>query len=420
MKTMQRDPGPAFTHVDDDVLVSLISSARERLVFLAPGVSKRVADALSERWRTLGPGRVNVILDADAEVCRLGLGTIEGLKKLEATAKALGTLVAYQPQVRLGLVVADSAVVMYTPEPLLVTDPAAKPNAVNAIRLDTVPPAIERETGIGPDGARDQTVGLDRIPPNTIKAVERDLEANPPLQFDIARTLRVFNAHFEFVELKVEGCAISRRRVPIPSDLLGLARDERTRNLLRSSFHIVGPGLQLNEERVMRLRKFIADRYLIPLKGYGNVVLRSNKNDLITAVEALRRYVARFQRRVEKKIQAEIDRNREALVRALTPGVAANPPARWLKHLGQDRSEQAIRTLLDRELKAALGTAGDLIQEMKVSLVFKAVTYESLNDPDFMKLAREAMPTLAKLHEEFQAVRGTRPAALSATRTFDN
>lgn len=57
---------------------------------------------------------------------------------------------------------------------------------------------------------------------------------------------------------------------------------------------------------------------------------------------------------------------------------------------------------------------------MKVSLVFKAVTYESLNDPDFMKLAREAMPTLAKLHEEFQAVRGTRPAALSATRTFDN
>ncbi len=61
----------AFQAVGDDKLVEIISNAQRRLLFIAPGVSKRVSDAIAELWRRL-PGGVSVILDVDPNICRLG------------------------------------------------------------------------------------------------------------------------------------------------------------------------------------------------------------------------------------------------------------------------------------------------------------------------------------------------------------
>jgi hypothetical protein len=54
---------------------------------------------------------------------------------------------------------------------------------------------------------------------------------------------------------------------------------------------------------------------------------------------------------------------------------------------------------------AAFGSAEKLFREMEVKLVFKGVTYESLNDPDFVNVAREKIPSLELLHEEYDAAR---------------
>jgi len=46
---------------------------------------------------------------------------------------------------------------------------------------------------------------------------------------------------------------------------------------------------------VTKVKQFIAKKYLINLPGYGTAILRSNKADFQVAVEALERYVNRFQ-----------------------------------------------------------------------------------------------------------------------------
>jgi hypothetical protein len=51
----------------------------------------------------------------------------------------------------------------------------------------------------------------------------------------------------------------------------------------------------------------------------------------------------------------------------------------------------------------AFGSAEKLFREMEVKLVFKGVTRESLNDPDFVNVAREKIPSLDLLHEEYVA-----------------
>jgi hypothetical protein len=75
------------------------------------------------------------------------------------------------------------------------------------------------------------------------------------------------------------------------------------------------------------------------------------------------------------------------------PGVAVSiSPGRWRRFLGNGASTEALEHLLRSELSEAFGSAKDLFDEMKVKTVFKGVTYESLSDPEFIRVAREAIP----------------------------
>ena len=156
----------------------------------------------------------------------------------------------------------------------------------------------------------------------------------------------------------MEGHQMSRKTVSIPSDLMGLAKDEKTKRLLHSSFQLIDiKDEYLSGEKIAKLKDFIAQKYLIVLPNYGNVILRSNKDDFDVAVASLRKYIQRFQKRVKSKLQKGIDENREALVKALSPSVMKNSPARWTKFLGSNPSESAIKDMLDSELVNLFGTA---------------------------------------------------------------
>src|SRR5207249_11986585 len=78
-----------FTNVDDAVLVSLTSNASQRVMFVAPGLRAPVAEALANAMKRL-PGRVTVVLDVDAEVCRLGYGDEQGLQFMKSAAEEVG------------------------------------------------------------------------------------------------------------------------------------------------------------------------------------------------------------------------------------------------------------------------------------------------------------------------------------------
>jgi hypothetical protein len=215
----------------------------------------------------------------------------------------------------------------------------------------------------------------------------------------------VFNARFEFVEFELRGLSLSRKRVAIPSDLMGLAKDPKAQKLLRSSFQLIDENSEISGDRVTRLKQFIVKEYLINLPSYGTVILRSNKAEFQVAVKALGRYVHRFQKRLTKKLQAAIDANREVLTSALLPSVAKNPPARWKAYLGGQPREEEVERMLRSELADAFGRSDDVFQDMSVKAIFKGVTYESLSDPEFMRIASRAIPLLDALHDEFDAAK---------------
>ena len=407
---------PSIVNADEKKLISLINGAQRRVVFVAPGVSEAVAWILAKKWVQLGPQAVQVVLDVDPEVCRLGYGTLEGLKLLRECAARLRTLVCHHPGIRIGLLITDDATLVYSPTPLLVEAGSSHPERPNAIQLSNAPAEVLRDMGLGEGGGKAPIIRLDKgVEPATLDKVEADLKANPPVKFDLARKVRVFTSRFQFVELEMTGIYISRKRVPIPSSLVGLARNRALQSQFHAHFNMVNQTsleIEVEEKRTLTekslhdARQEIIRRFLIPLKGYGMVVLRANKDALIEAVENLKADITPFQKGVEEQLQKCMDTNIAALVDGLLPAVVQNPPDEYTKHHGQNKEE--IRPWLERKIRGAFGKVSQLVQEMKVSLVFKDLTYESLNDERFLEIARKAIPGLDRLHVEYDAAPETK------------
>ncbi len=93
----------SITVANDDTLNDLIRSVTRRLVLLAPVVSRRVAEAIINRWNALPPNAVSVVLDMDPEVYRLGYGDPDALLMLEEAARRLERALNRQRGIRIGL-----------------------------------------------------------------------------------------------------------------------------------------------------------------------------------------------------------------------------------------------------------------------------------------------------------------------------
>ena len=374
-------------------------------MLMTPGMSEDVAFVLAEKWKTLDKDVVDVILDLDPEVCRLGYGDLKAVRLLYETSKAIGVTLRHQPGLRIGLLVVDDITLIFSPTPLLIEGGSKVVLHPNAILLGALPNEIARDVGLEKGLEIDNVIGREKVSALKIQGLQSDLAFNPPVKFDIARKVRVFNAQFEFVEFEVRGCSLSRRTVNIPGDLMGLAKDEKTRKLLRSSFQLIDRESTLSGDKVYKLKQAIAKKYMFTITGYGTVVLRKNKDEYVSKVEILKKYIERFHRKVEKKLQEEIDTNREALVKALAPAIEKSPPERWRKYLGAKPSLSEISGMLTVEFKRLFGSAQGLLSNMEVTLLFKGVTYELLGDKIFLEAVQKAMPFLQVLHEEYDAAK---------------
>ncbi|HRP61787.1 MAG TPA: hypothetical protein PK400_00670 [Phycisphaerales bacterium] len=407
---MQQARQPAMTIANDQTIAEMIRSATQRVVYLAPGCSEVVAAALADQWRLLGTDAVTVIVDVDAEICRLGYGSLDALRSLKRIARAMRGMVHAQPGVRIGLVIADEQTLIFAPTPLLIeTGPAMKDATLQpkAVRLGLPPADLERDLGLGADGISEQIIGLDKASHEQIEALAESLAANPPQTFDIARKVRVFNARFEFVELSVKGLAIDRKRVEIPSDLMGIG-GEVMQDALRMSLSLINQRDSLALQRFQRARAYIKRTYLVHLPGFGYIVSMKDKPKLVSAVKKLERIAMKLYGRACGELQAELDMKKQEMQRLLLPLVHHNRPKRWFHPL---RERNDVGELLSVELKRLFGEAYKLLGRVEVRLVFKAVTYEMLTDPAFIKLVGKRRQQVGPLHDERDVAMSIDPAA---------
>lgn len=237
-----------------------------------------------------------------------------------------------------------------------------------------------------------------------IQAVSQDLKQNPPQKFDVARTMRVFNSLIEFVEFELSGTMLERHKASLPAELMGMADDKTTRDLIDAQFRLIDKDSKISGSKLQETKQKIMDDFLTTLPKYGQVILRTKKPEFEARIETFKKEVEQFASEVRQALAAEMEANRKRIIEVLLPSVRRSAPAEWRKQSSGPLSDDQLRRLLDRALAKEFGGAEKHIRAMRVRVVFKGVTFESLTDQEFIKVARDRLSALDELHREFTAV----------------
>jgi hypothetical protein len=400
---------PLFEQLDGPALAQRIRTARRRVLLACPGFGDDVASALIAAHRLVPPVQVSVVVDGTDQAARLGYGHFDAVAEL---ARA-GVEVRLEPGLRLGAVVIDDTGWCFATPPLLVDATMERSTAPNAMRMGpdqllqvvaTLQPARPSDSVATPA----PEIGAVTASPQQIAQTQEALAADPPQRFDVARKVQVFNAFVEFVELELLGTQITRQRVQLPPELLLAVSDQATRERLTTSFRLVDPEATIGKGAVALRKKIDALRKtqnLHALKDFGTVSLRSNRKRLEAAVEALRSEVQAYANSVRERLGKEIEHSRQQLVRSLVPALKAKPPDALQSGVVGKPTPDQIKRWVEVQLDRTFPDVESLVRDMRLVMSIKAVTYETLNDPNFQAAVRSAYPLVDfdKPFREFSA-----------------
>jgi hypothetical protein len=184
---------------------------------------------------------LTVILDADAEVYRMGYGDPEALEIIRKASKEAMFDLREQPGVRIGVVISDDRTMVYAPVSRNVEAGSTTDEKPNAIMLDG---AATENLAVAAGASDGETeIGVTGMEPERVAQMQADLTANPPKPFDLTRRLTVFTSAVEFVDLKVSNYKLSKRRVSLPQEFVGVgdeALKQRISSQIRAPFDGIG------------------------------------------------------------------------------------------------------------------------------------------------------------------------------------
>lgn len=285
-------------YLPDEHVIALLRRAQECIRFVGPGLTVAAAKVLAERWTALGPSAVEVVLDADADLCRVGFCDGESLRLLLDAASRMNGRIHRQTGVRLCVLEIDGERIVFPPTPRLAEE--SKPDVADIVLSPSQGESLHEQILTHP------RLALRPLTEASVEKVTADLQQSPAQPLDLARQVRVLNKHFQFVEFSLQKAAPSRKRMSVPPDLLGLGSDQATEELLRASFQLVGKSDDISGEQLLKRREEIEKRFLVTIAHYGKVILRSNRADFEREVKELRGEVEAFQKRAKEKLNEAI------------------------------------------------------------------------------------------------------------------
>lgn len=401
-------------------IAKLIRSAQRAVCYAAPGIQLDLAQAMVETAGRLGKEMLTVSLDFDDRVMRMGYGDIGAVSLLLDA----GISVNSSPGLRTALVVVDNEGYIFTPTALYLEAEPSDGAASNAMRMsgEQVSQALARlspaakaiavaqaKTPEAKQQIEALTVDVVSAPITVAKLAEvkTSLKEVPPVRFDLARQVRVFEPYLQYVELSLSGAAIQRHRMAIPLNIQKLGGSKDLESRLRTTFELIEKGSKLSSKPLEDALNEIRKNFTPSLgKDHGRVVLKAAKPHLVARLTKFRTKLEAHQKAVEADLQKHLDTSREQIVAYYQArAIEAKPDALLGQSLNGEISEVAAKKWLNVELDKVFPSAESLIQEMKLDERYKDVTFETLNRVDFLESVKDAFPNVDwdKAYSEFRA-----------------
>lgn len=272
-------------------MAAMIVKAEEFVCYLSPGVQNDVAMAITTAITTIGSESVVVCVDFDESVMRMCYGTIEAIRMLQDNGEA----VTNSPGLRTSLLIVDGEGYSITPTPLYLEAEKSGSSVNNALNL-TLDQATEALARISPvskslatsrfrnmDHARQIEeapieVNAKEISEDQIRNLHENLQATPPVSFDLARPVRVFESYIQYVELSLTGAAIQRHRLTIPKSIQNFGNAAKLEGRIRTTFELLDKNDDRSSMTLERELTKIRNNLTCSLgMQHGRVLLKSAK-----------------------------------------------------------------------------------------------------------------------------------------------
>jgi hypothetical protein len=418
---------PVFGTLYSIAIAREIDSAQQFVIYVSPGVQVLPAEALIRATERLLPLSVVVRIDFSEQTLRMGYGSLDAIERL----RSANVDIWHTENVRAGILIVDDYGWVFTPTPQYLEaepDSDSIPNSVAlgrpqvealAIRLSkfertrvmiSASDPNSRETAMSvSDELSGQVITTEKI-----SQIKKALVTAPPVNFDVARQVRVFEPYMQYVELSLTGAAIQRRRVQIPKELQNIGVSKEIEGKLKTTFDLIERTSALSskelEDELNQIRKDFT-----PSLGrdHGRVVLKSAKPLLRQRVIELKAKLKAHQDSVQKELQNKLDESKNQIVNYYLPLIKANPPdSLAARVLGSNIEDEIARKWIAAKVDFIVPKAEELIQNMTLEERYKDVTYEALNRPDFLEAVKKAFEFVDwdKAYSEFKAA-GPRESA---------
>lgn len=399
-----------FQEVNDWSLIRLIGRAQERIVFVAPGIHRPVAEALGERLAEIDRLNVTVVIDPDEDVCRIGYGDAEGLELLSKYAAQQGFALMAQSGLRVGVLLVDDTTLVWSPTPCSVEAApsgfgAAGMTAPNGLLLGADPgeQLSKAVSAAGTDTLPlDAEIGLKVVTKEQVQETLESLKKNPPIPVDLARITRVFSTKLQFAEFTVKGANFSKRELKVSNDYMNADIQGELKGLIESRLRAFGDfrdedvdvpafsngneifdrnGVRLTEKvseaSLQRQRSELERRFLFNVPGFGRLLAKDDKLEFEKLVMAFEQQLDVYTHGIRKRLEAQ------------TGKIVDEAIALVVKRAAQAKLQIDV-DLLKEQITRGLVRAKD--EETEVRLVFKDVTYEQTKNPEFLTKVNKALP----------------------------
>ena len=164
---------------------------------------------------------------------------------------------------------------------------------------------------------------------------------------------------------------------------------------------------EIGEDTINRTAKRLRD-YLVVVSDYGSVIAKKRKPDFEKEVQVFRKQMDFYKRQVRRHLAKRIEDIKKRLIQELMPGLVEKPPRGWLRGTldGKLTKELAEAKLSDALEKAFLLTGEGV--DPKVLVVYKDVTYTTIQDSDFQEKLEKVYGegAVQSLLDEYDAARG--------------
>lgn len=397
----------------------MVDSASHSVCFAAPGIQLEVAQAMLKASIRLGCEMLTVCLDFDERVMRMGYGDIAAVKLLLDAGISVSSI----PGLRTALVIVDNVGFIFTPTALYLEAESPDREAPNAIRMsrEQVAEALARLSPVAKAIAMAQSktpeemerikalpldIGSEQVTDVLFAEVGMSLEDAPPVRFDLARQVRVFEPYLQYVELSLSGAAIQRHRLSIPKSIQKLGGSEELENRLRTTFELIEKGSKISSKPLEDALNEIRKNFTPSLgKDHGRVVLKAAKPSLLKRLAEFRERLEKHQLTVAEELQKHLDASRTQIIAYYLPRALEVTPDALCGQFGESVTEAQTRDWIDGELDRVFPSSDSLIQCMKLDERFKDVTFETLNREDFLDSVKSAFPKINwdMAHREFIA-----------------